>query len=213
MASDLDLRERRELCDLFDRVGPDAATCCGDWTTADLAAHLVVRERDVRSGPGILLGGRFERYTERLMARELERHGYAGVVERVRTGPPFGPFRIRAIGHAANLLEYFVHHEDVRRPLGEGVRPDRGDLDAELWSFVRRVLPLMVRKSKVPNVELVVQRPDGERWTAGSGEPVLLEGEVQDLVLRLYGRTTGVDVALSGDRSAVARIESASFGI
>ena len=33
------------LCDLFEEVGPDAPTLCGDWTTRDLAAHLVMRER------------------------------------------------------------------------------------------------------------------------------------------------------------------------
>ncbi len=46
MTLDIDQRERAELCDLFDELGPDAPTLCGDWTTADLAAHLVVRERN-----------------------------------------------------------------------------------------------------------------------------------------------------------------------
>ena len=85
MASDLDLRERNELADLLDQLGPDAPTLCEGWNTADLAAHLVVRERDPRSAPGILLGGRFEAYTDKLMVGQLERHDYAGAVERVRT--------------------------------------------------------------------------------------------------------------------------------
>ncbi|MHB1139691.1 MAG: maleylpyruvate isomerase N-terminal domain-containing protein, partial [Microthrixaceae bacterium] len=38
-------RERAELCELFEIVGPDVATLCEGWTTRDLAAHLVVRER------------------------------------------------------------------------------------------------------------------------------------------------------------------------
>ena len=37
--------ERADLCDLFRAVGPDAPTLCEGWTTRDLAAHLVVRER------------------------------------------------------------------------------------------------------------------------------------------------------------------------
>jgi uncharacterized protein (TIGR03083 family) len=37
--------ERAALCDLFDEVGPDAPTLCAGWTTRDLAAHLVIRER------------------------------------------------------------------------------------------------------------------------------------------------------------------------
>ena len=38
--------ERAELCDLFDRVGPDAPTLCQGWATHDLAAHLWIRETD-----------------------------------------------------------------------------------------------------------------------------------------------------------------------
>ncbi|MFN7150135.1 MAG: maleylpyruvate isomerase N-terminal domain-containing protein, partial [Microthrixaceae bacterium] len=37
--------ERRQLCDLFDELGPDVPTLCEGWTARDLAAHLVVRER------------------------------------------------------------------------------------------------------------------------------------------------------------------------
>ena len=46
--------ERSELCDLLVDLGPDEPTLCEGWTTADLAAHLVVRERRPDSGPGIV---------------------------------------------------------------------------------------------------------------------------------------------------------------
>ena len=32
--------ERRDLADLFLKLGPDESTLCGDWTTRDLLAHL-----------------------------------------------------------------------------------------------------------------------------------------------------------------------------
>ena len=73
MPEALDARERRELCDLLEEVGPDAPTLCEGWTTFDLAAHLAVRERDLRAAPGILLGGRFEPMLVRLMERAKER--------------------------------------------------------------------------------------------------------------------------------------------
>ena len=38
-------RERAALVETMRSVGPDAPTLCGDWTTRDLAAHLVTRER------------------------------------------------------------------------------------------------------------------------------------------------------------------------
>ncbi|MCW2608081.1 MAG: hypothetical protein JWO60_2774, partial [Frankiales bacterium] len=37
--------ERAALLDLLAASGPDAPTLCPGWTTHDLAAHLVVRER------------------------------------------------------------------------------------------------------------------------------------------------------------------------
>ena len=213
MTSDLDLRERRELCDLFDELGPSAPTLCGGWTTADLAAHLLVRERDPRSAPGILLGGRMEAYTEQLMARQLDRLGYRGVVDKVRNGPPWGPLSIPVIRHAMNIVEFFVHHEDVRRANGAKLRTDRPDLDAELWAMTRRMLPLMVRRSKVDNVRLEIVSTEGGRAAAGKGAEVTMTGAVQDLLLQLYGRDSVVDVELTGDPAAVARVEAAPFGL
>jgi len=35
--------ERAAMCDTFDAVGPARRTLCEGWTTADLAAHLIVR--------------------------------------------------------------------------------------------------------------------------------------------------------------------------
>ena len=38
------------------------------------------------------------------------------LVELVRTGPPFyNPMSLGPLNEAANSVEYFVHHEDVRR--------------------------------------------------------------------------------------------------
>ena len=47
--------ERAALCELFAEVGPDAHTLCGEWTTRDLAAHLVVRERRPDAAIGIIV--------------------------------------------------------------------------------------------------------------------------------------------------------------
>ena len=49
MSAPIDVRERLELCDLLLELGPDAPTLCEGWTTADLAAHLVLREHFHRS--------------------------------------------------------------------------------------------------------------------------------------------------------------------
>jgi uncharacterized protein (TIGR03085 family) len=50
--------ERAALLDLLTGVGPDAPTLCEGWTTHDLAAHLVVRERRPHAVPGLVVPAR-----------------------------------------------------------------------------------------------------------------------------------------------------------
>lgn len=213
MTSDLDLRERRELCDLFEQVGPDAPTLSGAWTTTDLAAHLVVRERDLIGMPGILVPW-FAGTTESRMCHQLRRHGYQGLIDLIRSGPPFGPMAIPAVRHLANTIEFFVHHEDVRRPAGLDPRTDRPDLDDDLWELLGRAAGLMVRKAGVSDVRVVLQRPDGRQHAAGKGrDTVTISGAPGELVLELYGRQSVAQVAYDGPDDAVARVKAGEFGI
>ena len=120
-AAPADARERAELCDLMLELGPDAPTLCEGWVTLDLAAHLVVRERQpLRGGLAILGGDRFAGLESRLLAGAKKR-GFEALVERMRGGPPLA-WRIPGLRKAANLIEWFVHHEDVRRPNGRSPR-------------------------------------------------------------------------------------------
>ena len=211
MSQPLDARERAALCDLFAELGPDAPTLCEGWTTADLAAHLVVRERDPRSGPGIVLGGRFADYTERLRTREKAK-GYGAVIDRVRTGPPPIPWAVPGLRTMLNLQEYFVHHEDVRRANGLERRADNREVEDAMWTMLKRGARLQLRKVKGVGVELV--RPGGDSFTARKGSPVVrMVGEPGELVLYLMGRKSAADVHLEGDPQAVAAVESAGFGI
>src|SRR5262245_11377938 len=143
----LDAREREELCDLFVARGPDAPTLCEGWATLDLAAHLVVREHDLRAGLVIMGGDRFAGLERKLMdgARAT---GYAALVERLRGG------RLPGLREMLNFGEWFTHHEDVRRANGEAPRDDRPDLDEALWGGLRRMSRLMLRGVKGAGVAL-----------------------------------------------------------
>lgn len=68
-----DALERQQLCDLFVELGPDAPTVLKPWTTRDLAAHLVLREHDYLAAPGLVLPGRWHRFSERRTAKLAER--------------------------------------------------------------------------------------------------------------------------------------------
>jgi len=211
MTESLDARERRELCTLLDDLGPDAPTLCEGWRTADLAAHLVVRERDPRSGPGILLGERFpklEAYTTKLMER-VKAKGYGVAVDKIRTGPPFGPFKMPGLRTLINLQEYVVHFEDVRRANGLAPRTDRPDLDAKIWSLLERGAKLQLRGVKGVGVRL--QWGEQSFHARKGDELATIAGAPVDLLLYLFGaprRRPGRDHRRRGRRRDAPRREA-----
>ena len=210
MPEPLDARERRERCDLLEELGSDAPTLCEGWTTADLAAHLVVRERDLRAAPGIVLGGRFEAGLLRLMARTKAK-GYPYVVDRVRNGPPLGPMALPGLRTLLNLNEYVVHHEDVRRANGLAPRTDRPDLQDAVWGLVRHQARLMVRKVRGASVR--IERTGGDQVAVGTGPEVALRGEPVELLLYLFGRRGPAEVSLAGDAGAQQALVEATLGL
>lgn len=209
MAIPHDARERAELCARLSALGPDAPTLCGDWTTADLAAHLVARERNPLSGPGIVVGGPFERLTDWAMDRE-RRRDYDELVDRVRTGPPLVPWGLPVLRSILNLNEFFVHHEDVRRANGEGPRTDRPELDDALRPLVRRMAAVQLWRGKV-DVELVDD--DGRRLAKRGTAPPRIVGRPAEILLWLNGRSSVADLAFEGDEEAVRRLWEADLGL
>ncbi len=203
--------ERAQLCDLFLEVGPDEPTLCEGWTTRDLAAHLVVRDRRPDAAIGILVP-RFAGHTDKLQSAAATKP-WEQLVELVRTGPPVtSPVRLGPIDKAFNTIEYFVHHEDVRRaqPKWEPRELDAG-LDAELWRTVSRMSKLALRKAPAG---VVLALPGGSKVTAKSSTPsVTITGTAGELVLFTNGRQAHARVELDGPADAVAALKTAKFGI
>lgn len=209
MAPDLAAAERAALCDLFLELGPDAPTLCEGWATADLAAHLVVRERRPIAATGILVGP-MAKVTERAMDDEKAK-GYEAVVARVRSGPPPGPFRFGPL-RAANLNEFYVHHEDVRRANGMEPRTGLDAVDRALWRLLGRTARLSTRK--VGAGVVLVRAGTGERLVARDGEPAAtLTGEPGELLLYLLGRRTAARVTVTGDDEAVRALQGTTLGL
>jgi uncharacterized protein (TIGR03085 family) len=197
MSELIDVRERREICDLFLELGPDAPTLCDGWTTADLAAHLVLREH-------------FSRWGDAKRTAEKAK-GYPAVVARLRAGAPLIPWRVPRVRNVFNGLEFFIHHEDVRRANGEGPRPEQADLEALAWrmsGFSGRRLARAVRPF---GIELV--NPTGARRTYGSGDRATLTGPASEIVLYMGGRRKTAHVTLGGSPDAVAAVEAATLKI
>ncbi|MGZ4507324.1 MAG: TIGR03085 family metal-binding protein [Blastococcus sp.] len=177
-------RERAELADLFDQLGPDAPTCCAGWTTAHLAAHLVVRESRPDALPGygleqVGLGAPLVAWAHRLEDRLRTSTPYAEVVRRFREGPPpWSPMALPG-GRGLNTTEFVIHHEDARRAQpGAEPRSLPREVQDSMWTAVsllgrraaRRKGGLVLRRSDVPGVE----KRYGEARTTVEGEPLEL---------------------------------------
>jgi uncharacterized protein (TIGR03085 family) len=209
-AADVARQERRELCDLFLEVGPDAPTLCAGWLARDLAAHLVLRESRPDAALGIVvrpLAGHTKSVQERIASRP-----WPELVRDVRTGPPlYSPFRLPGVQGRANLFEFTVHHEDVRRarPGWEPRRLPAGEQDI-LWSHLTRAGRMFTRSSPV-GIEL--RRSDVADFAVISEHApmVMLKGEPLELLLRLNGRRE-VLVDVEGTADAIASFESGRFG-
>ena len=202
-------RERSALVETLRRVGPDAPTLCEGWTTRDLAAHLVVRERRLDATPGItipLLAG----YTARVQTQTGQSHSWDDLVDLVASGPPiYSPFKL--LDAVANLGEMFIHHEDVRRAV-DGWRPRV--LDASTVAALRRQLGLLSRMTlaKLP-AQVSLRTTDGRQIArVGSGDAVTVTGEPQELVLFVAGRDAA-RVEFDGDPQAVAAVRASKRGL
>ena len=187
--------ERASLSDLLDRVGPDAPTLCEGWAARDLTAHLVVREGRPDAVLGVVIRP-LSGWTRRVQ-RKFAGTDYTTLVNRLRGGPPvWSLFRLHAFGEILNNVEFFVHHEDVRRAAPQWeprVLDDR--TNALLWRRSTQMAKHVLR-STAGGIELV-RSDTGAHHTvrrAAPGQPVLtLMGAPQELLLYMFARR---DVAL-----------------
>lgn len=205
MASALAQEERSTMCDLLLEYGPDAPTLCEGWFAADLAAHLVVRERRPDSGPG-LVWPRLADYTEKVRRSERDRVSFEALVEKVRSGPPW---LLRPFDGPMNTVEFFIHVEDLRRGR-EGWQPRvvSPQLDDALWA---RVGAGGLAK-KVP-VTIVVTAPGRDAKEAGSGPRLTLAGDPGELIMFGAGRQRAARVQIDGDEGLAAQLRAAKLGV
>lgn len=208
--------ERQRLSSTLTRVGPDAPTLCEGWRTRDLAAHIVLRERRPDAIAGAFLAP-LAGHSQRVQDGYAE-GSWAGLVDMVRQGPSgWSPSRVPAVDDAVNLVEFFVHHEDVLRAGPDWTPQQRRDIDADeqeaLWGRLRQAGQLLFRRSPVGIV--LVTPSHGRRAVKGPTKlgTVVLRGEPSELVLYGFGRTSVAQVEVDGEPDAVAALGEASFGI
>ena len=227
--------ERLALCALLDETGPDAPTLCEGWTTGDLAAHLVLREHRPDAAAGVA-GGPLAGYTARVQQRIRQRVPFPDLVRTIRSGPPrLSVMALPGMDERVNAVEFFVHHEDVRRA-ADGWEPralGSGESDM-LWGRLR-MARFMLRKAPV-GVELARDDADPAtedtvtgntatgntatgntggapyRITARNATPaVTVVGSPAELTLWVMGRRAAARVRMDGIQAAVTKLAEANW--
>lgn len=208
--SDYARRERALLADLLIEVGPDAPTLCAGWAAKDLAAHLVVRERRLDAMAAVAippLAGHGEH-----VRKEKATEPYEQLIAEVRNPPWWSPMSNPLTGELANGMEFFIHHEDVRRA-APGWTPrelDAGEQKA-LWNAVRLMARLALRKLSFP---VLLRAPGfGEVKIGGDGPGATLTGEPGELTLFVSGRQRASKVQIDGSPEMVDKLRTARFGL
>ena len=199
--------ERAALAALLDETGPDGPTLCEGWQTRDLAAHLVLRERRPDAAAGVL-GGPLAGYTARVQQQYLKRYSYPELIALFKAGPPsLSAFAIPGADEAANTVEYFVHHEDVRRASeGWTERPVDAGLADALWKRLKGAR-LFLRSA--PTGVVLAREADGklDLIVAKDAVPsVTVTGSPAELTMWSMGRVSAAHVTLDGPEDAVAKL-------
>ena len=206
--------ERHALCALLSTKGPDAPTLCTGWSTRDLAAHLVLREHRPDAATGILVGP-LAAYTARVQRGIAQRHDYTDLVDIIRQGPPrLSLFGMPGVDERANAVEYYVHHEDVRRG-SPGWQPRTFEAEVEDLLWHRLGMARLVLRRAPCGVTLVREGSAGTQpIIAKRGSPaVTVSGAPGELTLWATGRKSAARVQQDGDEDCVARLSQARWGL
>ena len=202
--------ERSALCAEFERSGPDKPTLCAGWNTRDLLAHLLVRERQPWTAPGLVVSA-LGPVVDRAM-RGYADTPWSEMIDQLRQGPPaWSPFRIGKGDERANGAEFFAPHEDGRRgEPGWEPRPPEAERDELIWDTLGRTGKMAFRRS-APGI--VLRRPSGEQQVVKTGPGlVTIVGEPGELLLVAFGRSAA-RVQYEGDPSAVESVVTSDRGI
>lgn len=203
--------ERAALADLMDEVGPAAPTLSGEWKSHHLAAHIVLREGHLTGPIGVVL----PKVGDLSVARLVRSSNYTELVDKIRNGPPvWSPYGWRQVERLVNTMEFYIHHEDVRRAReGWQVRDLTDSERGQVWGRVRVMARLLVRRAPMP---VVLQRTDKDASVTVNArkgdDPVCVSGLPSELALFCYGRGAQARVEFEGADDAITTLRSIPFG-
>jgi uncharacterized protein (TIGR03085 family) len=213
------VRRRRELCDLLSSLTLEqwtAETLCAGWDAAEIAAHLIVREREPWTGPGLVLGGPFADLIDRRRAAWKAR-GRQALIGALQAGPPW-PLTVPPL-EGTQVVEDWIHEQDVRRGgAGLSTPPPGPELERLLWGATRR----FAARTLSVDADVLTELTDGRRrhrlqsrrmlpfaTSTDAAPDVTVTGHVAELLLYAVGRD-GAEVEVTGDRAAGSLLTSSA---
>lgn len=177
--------ERRDLAGFLETLTPeqwDQPSLCRGWTVRDVVAHMLSYEEiGLREFAGCFVRARF-RFGE-MNARRLEELGErtpADLLDYLRAhAEPSGPTAVA--DSRIGLTDGLIHHQDIRRALGQPRVVPRERL-VPVLEFALMAPPLPARRN-VRGLRLMATDLD---WSHGNGAEVTGPGEA--LLMAVCGR-------------------------
>ena len=186
--------ERLALCTTLAEVDPDAPTLCAGWTA-------------------------------RVQRRLAERTPFAELIETIRSGPPrLSLYGLPGLDERVNTVEFFVHHEDVRRGQPEWKPRDLPTgLSDQLWGRLK-LARFVLRKVRVGVEYAREDEPAADAGGSGDGAApsyrmpihrgtpvVTVIGTPAELTLFTAGRRGAAQVRMDGTDTAIQMVSQASW--
>lgn len=195
--------EKTALVATLRSTDPYASTLDEGWDVRRLLAHLVQREHELLSGVTDAVARKppgQEPALTRLVAGASTPQGYATLIDRFAADPPrWSPYSWAA--EKINLVEYVVHHEDIRRGGPDPAQPR--SLPAGQQHAIWQQLGLFALTFRSSPVGVRLATPTGSSRVAKKGDGVTLIGEPVELALYISGRRPPAQVALTGSPDAI----------
>jgi uncharacterized protein (TIGR03085 family) len=191
-------------------VGPSAPTLCSGWDSHHLAAHLCQRE----SNPFALLRTALTTSPPSGLDDLVDSSDFTELVDSLRRGPSsLSVFALPQVDRLTGALEFFVHHEDVRRAEPGWTARDLPDHSQdEIWSLLRWAAKVVMRRSPV-GAELARSDTQQSVTAAKGPDRVLVRGLPSELALFAFGRKEVARVDLDASPHAAEAIRHARFGL
>jgi uncharacterized protein (TIGR03085 family) len=121
------------------------------------------------------------------------------------------PFALPNVDNLANLFEFVIHHEDVRRAQSDWkARTDISQLQTEIGRRLPKFAILALRK--LPLGVVMVSPAGVQTWLKRGNTVIELHGEPLEILLYISGRQNHAEVSVHGSPAAIATLERTKFG-